>query len=432
MPLAARQQTRESLAWFNWTATLRAIYDTVCSGGSLVFVPLALGLGVRREDMGFFGAVTSFACLLQFAALALLFWVSNRKRYVIALAVVEPLLLVGLVAAALVAPPGLRLPLLALALFLGAALRNLQAPVTDDWLATSIPEALRGRYIGLRNQVLAVVTVVAAPVIGYVADHIDKSNTAGYIGLFSLGAVVGVAAASCLSRAHMPPLAAEAGVSRDALLTVWRNPPFRRFLTGLVIYNAPFYLAGAFYTVFSLEVLKLSKSQVGLICSVSFLLRIGALRVLGRLANRLGPVRLTLWGTPLYMLWFFGFAASTPAHWWPLVVGYLCMALGEAAYGLGYYEALCRAVPEEGGRPAYFATANVVSAACGTLLPALAVPLLDVLHGFAPVTIGGQEFTHFHMLFLISTLMMVGCGFGARLFVSRRVPGAVPASGPPA
>ena len=252
------QQTRESLAWFNWTATLRAVYDTVCSGGSLVFVPLALGLGVRREDMGFLGAVTSFACLLQFGALALLYWVSNRKRYVIALAVTEPVLLVGLVAAALVAPAGLRLPLLALALFLGAALRNLQAPVTDDWLATSIPEALRGRYIGLRNQVLAVVTVVAAPVIGYVADHIAKDNTAGYISFFSLGAVVGVAAALCLSRAHMPPLAAEARVTRDALLAVWRSRVFRRFLTGLVIYNVPFYLVGAFYTVFSLDVLKLS------------------------------------------------------------------------------------------------------------------------------------------------------------------------------
>jgi MFS family permease len=409
------KHTRAALRWFNWSAGLRAVFDTVCSSGSFVFVALVLSLGVPRESMGFFGAMTQVASVFQLLSLGLVSRVPSRKRYAVTLGLVEPVVLTVAIILALVAPASCRLYVLAGGVFLAAALRHLTVPVTDDWLASTIPSLIRGRYIGRRSQVLAVVAMVGAPLVGWIADRMGSAHPVGLALLFAVGGLTGVAAVACLGRAHMPTSAAARVRPRD-LLAVWRFPVFRRYLAAVVVYNLPFFLCGPYNQVMHLDVFGLGKAQVGLITAGAFVVRFAALSVCSRLLNRVGGGRMVVWVTPLYVLWFLGFALSAPGRLWPLLIGHLCMALGEAAYSVAAYDGLCEAIPKTASRPACFVVYNLGIAAAGASLSLLAVGMLGWLKGFGIVVVGPWQLTHFHLLFALSAVLMAGCGLAGRLF----------------
>ena len=211
-----RGLTRRSLALMNWTVLWRSIFDSTCSGTSLLFTAFLLALAVEKEDMGYFPAAVSFACLLQMICLAILNQLKNRKRYIITLGVVEAVAMMVLVSAAPFLPGPWRVGVVAVGLLMAAACVHLTRPLTDEWLASLIPPGLRGRYLSRRLRFMNLGFLAGVGIVGLVdlrfgaepiwdfwafLDSIARHWVLGV--LLLAGTVCGVASVITLSRAHM-------------------------------------------------------------------------------------------------------------------------------------------------------------------------------------------------------------------------------------
>src|SRR5205085_7506688 len=130
---------RATLGLFNWNLALRAVFDATCAGTTIIFVSYALELGVPAERMGFVTCAVSAACILQMLSISVSRRVRNKKRLVVSLALIEPLLMIGAVLIVPFLPPMLRLYVLSSAAFVAAAALHLSRPLTDEWVASAIP-----------------------------------------------------------------------------------------------------------------------------------------------------------------------------------------------------------------------------------------------------------------------------------------------------
>ena len=182
-PSQLSQETRDSLAWFNWNISLRGVFETICGGTTLVFTAFALVIGVPQDAMGYFTAIISFSCILQVLGMPLASRVRRRKRFILTVALIEPMLLIAAVLLAPLLPAELRPVSLGLAFFLASACLHLTRPYSDDWLATTIPSGLRGRYIGQRLRLSSIAIIASTLVVGAGVELLGKTNGAGLAGL---------------------------------------------------------------------------------------------------------------------------------------------------------------------------------------------------------------------------------------------------------
>lgn len=239
-PRLNKRETRDSLAWFNWNISLRGVFETICGGTTLVFVAFALAIGVPSEAMGYFVAVISCACIVQLLGMPLANRVRRRKRFILTVALVEPIVLIAAVLITPLLPPGLRPVSLGLAVFAAAACLHLTRPFSDDWLATTIPSGLRGRYIGRRIRVASIAIIASTLAVGGGVELLGKDNSVGLATLLIVGAVFGVLAAWMLAKATKPVLQEPATFTLADLRAVWRTRPFIRLTLGTVVLMLPF------------------------------------------------------------------------------------------------------------------------------------------------------------------------------------------------
>jgi MFS family permease len=410
---------RNSLESFNWSAVFRTFYDTTCGAGTFVFVGFVLSLGVAKEDMGFLAGVVSFACLAQVASLALANYVTDKKAFIIAVAAVEPILFVGAVMALPHLPASARIPVLVAAVFLAAAFSHLTRPLTDNWLATTVPEGLRGRYLGRRFQLMAAVSVVATLGAGFLNERIDKSNTVGLGCMIAAGGIFGVLAVFALRNAAMPTLSAESRVTMKDLRDILREKVFRRYVLFSLIYNLPFFFACPYYQVFNLQELKMKESVIALMMVGYQVVRIITTRFAGPLLDRKGVCWTALACGGVYTAFFLTFPFCSPERYWPLLIAWAAAGAADAAFSITVTAALYGSVPNTASRPAYFAISNLIGVGAYGLGALIAVPVLTALKGVS-FDFAGLRVGQFHCYYFLIAITMIACTFGALLMEKRK------------
>uniref|UniRef100_UPI00404949AE MFS transporter n=1 Tax=Cephaloticoccus sp. TaxID=1985742 RepID=UPI00404949AE len=426
MPRPARtltkHETRTSLAWFNWNISLRGIFETICGGATMVFVAYALVIGVPRDAMGYFSAAISCACIIQLLCLPMVSRIKRRKRFILIVAVIEPLLLTLAVLATPWLPAGLRPVSLGIAVFLAAACLHLTRPFADDWLATTIPSGLRGRYIGRRVRVSSLAIVAATLVVGYIVNLLGTENRAGLAGLLVVGGVFGLAAALTLTKATMPVNEREIGLTARDIRGVMHNRAFVRLVIGTLLLMLPFYLAVAYYHVFNLEVVKMSPWLIACMGVGYLLVKLLITPAMGKLCDRLGPRKLLWVSGPIYAAFFLCFPFAAEGRAWPIILAWAFVALADGIYSVAAPAALYSTIPEQGARPAYFATYNLVSLGSFAVGGVIAVPLLGWL-GKLHWTWGVANLGGYHLFFALCGLLMLPCTLAVTLFPeNRRLP----------
>lgn len=419
-PRLTKRETRDSLAWFNWNISLRGVFETICGGTTMVFVAFALVLGVPPDAMGYFIAVISCACIVQLLGMPLANRVRRRKRFILAVALFEPLLLIAAVLVTPWLPPALRPVSLGLAVFAAAACLHLTRPFSDDWLATTIPSGLRGRYIGRRIRVSSIAIIASTLVVGAGVELLGKDNAGGLAALLLLGALFGVGAALMLVKATQPVLQEPATFALADLRAVWRTGPFIRLTIGTVMLMLPFYFAGAYYQVFNLEVAVMRPWMIAAMGMGYLVVKLLLTPWLGGICDRVGP-RLMLWVTaPIYAAFFLCFPFAEPGRAWPLILAWAFVGLADGIYGVAAPAALYGTIPTQGSRPAYFAVYNLVSLGCYAVGGVLAVPLLGLLNqidwSWGPARLGG-----YHLFYALCGLVMIPCTLAVALFPAGRL-----------
>jgi MFS family permease len=411
--------TRRSLESFNWNVSLRSVFDTVCGMSGFVFVTFTLALGIPKERLGVIASIASFACLFQMLGLMALEKIGDKKTYTIRLGVFEPLLLIVSVLLLPVLPVDLRFPVLCIAVFTTAAALNLTRPITDDWLASTIPESVRGSYLGKRMQISSLILIVALAGSGVLARELPKDNPSPYALFLTAGALFGILAAFALRRAHLPHVPGRDSFSWSAFPGILRNKLFRGCLLVNIVYNIPFWFAMPFYQVFYLRVLHMSEVAIAGMLGVYYLFKILVSPSIGRWINRFGSRSIIFWITIPYVYLFFSFTLCTPERTWPLWLGWIGASLADAAFTLTLTSVLYESVPRAGPRRSYFVANNLVLFAVGGVLTAFATGLAEALKNRS-LDIGPWHLGQFHLLYLLCAVALIPFGFGSAFFLPRR------------
>lgn len=408
--------TRRSLESFNWNVSLRSVFDTVCGMSGFVFVTFTLALGIPKERLGIIASIASFACLFQMLGLIALEKIGNKKNYAIRLSVLEPLLLIVSVLLLPFLPPGLRFPVLCIAVFATAAALNLTRPITDDWLASTIPVSLRGRFLGKRMQISSLILILALAGSGLLARQLPKDDPFPYSLFLTAGALFGVLAAVALRHAHLPHVPDVDSFSWSAFPGILRNKLFRSCLLVSVVYNVPFWFAMPFYQVFYLRVLHMSEITIAGMLGIYYVFKIMLSPAIGRWISRFGARAIIFWVTVPYVYFFFSFALCTPERTWPLWLGWIAASLGDTAFSLTLTSVLYESVPQAGPRKAYFVANNLILFAAAGVLTACSTLLAESLKNRI-LDIGPWHFGQFHLLYLICAVALIPFGFGSAFFL---------------
>lgn len=409
-----RDETRDSLRRFNISAGLRSVFDTVGGGTTFVFVAFACSLGLAKEQIGWLTFLVSSACLVQMAGIPLIRRAQNKKRFALTLALSEPLLLAAAVLLAMFLPAPWRIYAFAAAVFLAAAFLHLSRPVTDDWVASTIPAEIRGRYLGRRTQILSAIIIVTTLTAGWLSERVGMTNLRGLGILILAAATCAVAAVLVLRDAAMPALAASSQPHWRDGATVLRTRPFMRLMLLTVLFNLPFFFACPYYQVFNLEVVKMPATMIAVMQAGYYAVKILALPWLGRLVDRWGPRRSMMAAGVVYAWFFSTFLFCGPGRYWPIMVGWAVVSLADGAFGLAVQSALYATVPGTPARPSYFAASNIIALVSYGAGSAVAVPVLQSLKN-VDVTLGPLRLGNFHFLYIGCALLMLPCLFAARL-----------------
>lgn len=410
--------TRESLASFNRHVALRMVFEMICGGATFIFVAYALSLGIAKENIGLVTSAVSAACLVQMIGLPFITRIVDRKRFIVRLAFIEPIVLAVAVCVIPFLSGPLRLPGLILAAFVAAACLHLSKPMLDDWIGAVLPAGLRGRYFGRRVQVMTLSGMVASPLTGLLADRFGERDTLSYALMIVVGASFGLLAAIALGRAQMPAFLTTSVTGLREIPKVLRVKAYRRYLAGLTLISLPFYFVVSYYQVMHLTVFHMSKFAIGCVLPLYGLVKLVSAPRWGRAIGRQSMRAVLLGVCPAYVALFVIYALASPTQIWLIFVGWAACGIADAAWIVCVQTALYATVPVTGSRPAFFAVYNLASLGLYGLGAALAVPLLKTMETCV-VKVGPFALDQFRLFYGLAALVMVGAAFGALLFPSR-------------
>lgn len=412
-------ETRRALAHFNWYAGLRVWYDNIAGVTGFVFVGYALALGVPKEKIGYLALIVTLASLAQVACVVGMNAIPDKKRFTIAFGYLEPFLFIVMVAVVFLAPAGLRFPLMLLGVLLAAGSLQASSPLLNDWLASSIPSGIRGRYIGIRQFIVSLVSIAAMLLIGFATNHLKHFGGMGYGALLLFGGTMGVLAVRSLGGIVMPAISAGSRFSWAAVPEVLRHAPFIRYLIATIIYNCPFWLATPYYSVYHLKILGLSEQLISLMMVGYFAIKIVMLPLVGRWLDRLGVRAMVYLVSPVYVIFFLLYALSGPDRSWMVFLAWALIGVAEAGFSVAVSCALYEVVPDSTARPAYFAVYSLLTVLFSAIGSAVAVGIVSRMAGVT-VTVGGIQFGQFQLLFAIACLLLIPCILGTQLYPGKK------------
>jgi MFS family permease len=238
--------------------------------------------------------------------------------------------------------------------------------------AGAVPEDWRAHVAGIRNVVFSVTFMASSLGSGYLLDHLPFP--AGYQVLFGIGAFGALMSSYHLyfirpleqpgrpatggGRAAVAP--AEHRLSHALRLDIWKSP-FGRVLVVLLGFHVAQYLAIPLFPLYSVRILRLADSQIGLGTALFYLTVLLGSTQLARLARRYGHHKLTAWGVMGMSLYPIILALShsvLPYYFLQTLGGVVWSVVGGAQPNY-----LLERVPAD-DRPAHLAWYSIVVNAC--------------------------------------------------------------------
>ena len=263
-----------------------------CAGAFYAsYLPLyLLSIGATRTQIGWLSSAASFFGMLSPIPGALIArrWGKPRvqvalfaglRRFALLFAAIAPLLLSGqLLVYSIILVLGLRF------LFIG-----LYNPSLVSLFGSVIPEGVRGRYMGTRKMVMALVSAILVPLAGWMIGQIGEPT--GYqIGL-CISFVFGVLGAYALTKIPAPLV--QSGVEADKEnASIWdavrTNRVFLGYLLIRFFWNFARQLGGPYFKVYQKEVLLSPTAVIGILVTVSSVTRLIGQRFWGELVDKKG------------------------------------------------------------------------------------------------------------------------------------------------
>ena len=415
-PSLSRGQVHRALRSFVVTSGLWGAWGQACGLGTAAFTGFALYLGADGAFIAFFTSAAYFLALTQLLAPLLSAHVRDKKRFVVVGGYVEiafrglPLVIPFLV------PEQYRLAALVgmvcLSLFGGYAI----SPFYSTWIANAVPENIRARFASRQTIVSTIVAMVAGFAIGQFLDLFPGGG--GFVWVFAAGTLFGFLGYSNLLRAPFPQQTAttdEQSTRLRDLLQPFHDANFRRAALFFGLWTFGVGLAGPLYSVFMLDRLQISYTEVSIFNALFMLTSIAGYRLWAGLIDRFGsrPV-LQILMTPaafLPLVWAF----NQPGDYHLIPVALVLSGILFSGIGVGINPLLYGLLPRGEKRTMYLATWSVTVNLMGALGPLLGGLLVAQLEGLR-FSVLGVPMGELQVIFALSTLARL-----APLFILRTV-----------
>jgi MFS family permease len=372
---------RSSLRRDLLVSTIDAMAFSVMVGcGETYFAAFALALGLGPVAAGMVAAVPVLVgAVIQLAAPLGVARLGSNRRWVIACTVAQAGCFIPLTWWALRGHANLWELILAASIYWSAGMAGV--PAWTAWMSTLVPEHIRTPYFAHRNRLGQFAVFLGFMISGLVLQWGEARQAVlpTFAAMFVVAGAARLVSTACLWSCREPRRAEDAAAET---VPVWRRVPAAlRRMAGrrsglLVAYLCCFVfgtqMAAPYFTPYMLKELGFSYHAFMLVFGTSFLSKAILLPSIGRLASRVGALRL-LWLSslaivPLALLWLPG------RH-----VAYLCcVQVAAGACWAGYELAVMLVFFEQfdqrertGVVTVYnlgIAVATVAGAACGGLL----------------------------------------------------------------
>jgi MFS family permease len=175
---------------------------------------------------------------------------------------------------------------------------NLGNPAWTSLTADLVPIAWRGRFFGNRNMVMGAANMLVTLLAGQILTS-SGSGLSGYQTVYGLAVIFGACASFSFAHIQEPAPAQTYSVSESynlsALIQTLRaDPVFLSFCAAQMVWNFSLSVAGPFFTVYQVEVLKSTPFIIGIQAIISSLAGLPALPLFGRLNDRWGSRKLAI------------------------------------------------------------------------------------------------------------------------------------------
>jgi MFS family permease len=221
----------------------------------------------------------------------------SRRKVIVTGVVAQALVWTGIAAVPLLFGAGVG-PVFALigmaVLYHGAA--GFVAPVWNSLIGDLVPDAIRGRFFGRRNQLNGMGTFAALILAGGILELFQRLGraTTGFLIVFGIAFVARLNSARWLSRYEDPPSAIADG-QRFSFWQFLRRTPysnFARFVWFVSTINFAVAFSGPYFALYMLRDLQFSYLEFTSVTAVSAIAQFLTFRYWGGLSDRFGNKRI--------------------------------------------------------------------------------------------------------------------------------------------
>ena len=267
-PTLSRGQVPRALNSFVVASGSWGAWGQASGLGTAAFTGFALHLGADDSFIAFFTSAAYFLAMTQLLAPMLSAKVNDKKHFVVGAGCTEilfrglPLVIPFLV------PEAYRLPALGGMVCLSLFCGYLISPFYSTWIANAVPENTRARFSSRQTIVSTVVAMIAGFAIGQFLDLFPVTGKEiGFVWVFAAGTVFGLIGYLNLLRAPFPQESAatdEHGARLRDLIQPFHDANFRRAALFYGLWTFGIGLAGPLYSVFMLDRLQISYTEISI------------------------------------------------------------------------------------------------------------------------------------------------------------------------
>lgn len=254
-------------------------------------------------------------------------------------------------------------------------------PAWTSLTADIVPLEWRGRYFGTRNMVMGIASILVTLLAGQIITS-SANEITGYQTAYGLALVFGAVASFAFSQIQEPALQPDpAAMAAYKPAVLWKtlrsNAFFLRYSAAQMLWNFSIMVAGPFFGVYQIEVLKSTAAIIGVQTVMSPLAAIPAQHIFGRLNDKWGERRvlnLTGFLVPLLpFLWIF-----TRGPWDPIPLN-IFGGIIWAGYNLANFNFLLSNLPQQnlGRYTALYQFMMLLSSAAGAAVGGVVIDLFD-------------------------------------------------------
>ena len=401
----SNRQTARALRAFIISSTFWGAWGRVVGIGVATFTGYALWLGATEAEIAYFVSIASFTSLAQVLSSPIFNRLRKPKRFVMLAGSLEMLLRFSIILIPLFLTEG---RILAVIVLLGSGLffGFLNGPFYNGWLADIIPENIRARFIARKTNANLIAGIISGYAAGYYLDLFEGGDQyTGFLTVYAFATVLGIIGyVRLMTVPHRPH--PENRDRNENPLVAFRNGRFTRLTLFFLTWNFALGIAGPFYSVFMLNYLKISYTEVAVFNSVFMVAMVLGYKVMGGLVDRYGSKAvLNLLVPPTVItpvLWTF----SSPEWYWLIPVAMAINGLLHAAIITATNSLLYSTIPESANKTTYFAAWSSAIQVAYALSPLLGSFLVDLFRPYAFVLFG-FDIVNIQLVFLCSSAAVI-------------------------